>query len=186
VQLGDGTTVDGDLLVVGIGATPNLDLARTAGLDVGDGVLADEHLRTSDPDVFVAGDIAEAQHPTLGRRLRVEHWDNAQQQGALAARTALGSDDVYDKLPFFFTDQYDLGAEYVGHVGPEGADEVVVRGDLDAAVFTAFWVRDGRVTAAMHANEWDSTQHLRAVVTAGTVDLAALRDPDVPLGDLAG
>jgi 3-phenylpropionate/trans-cinnamate dioxygenase ferredoxin reductase subunit len=180
VHLDDGTATVTDLLVVGIGAAPDTGLAEAAGLEVDDGVLADEHLRTSDPDVFVAGDIAHAAHPTLGRRVRVEHWDNALKQGATAARNMLGADEPYDRLPYFFTDQYDLGMEYVGHVGPEGYDEVVLRGD-PAGVFTAFWVAAGGVVAAMHVNDWDATPALRSIVGAGTVDLAGLRDPATPL-----
>ncbi|GAA1929911.1 FAD-dependent oxidoreductase [Nocardioides marmoribigeumensis] len=184
VRLDDGTATEADLLVVGIGAVPQTDLAEAAGLAVEDGVLADEHLVTSHPDVLVAGDIARAHHPAYGTRIRVEHWDNAKAQGATAARNLLGAREAYDRLPYFFTDQYDLGMEYVGHLGPEGYDELVVRGDL-AGVFTAFWLRGGRVRAAMHANDWDAIDPLRAIVTAGEVDLAALRDPRVPLGDVA-
>ncbi len=193
VQLDDGSTVVADLLLVGIGATPNVELARGAGLEVEDGVLADERLRTSHPDVFVAGDIANALHPKLGRRLRVEHWDNAQAQGDTAARNILGHQEDYDRLPYFFTDQYDLGMEYVGHVGPDGYDELVVRGEPESdGAFTAFWVTGGRVVAAMQANDWDATDPMRAIVEAGTsgqvddggVDLAALRDPGTALDQL--
>jgi NADPH-dependent 2,4-dienoyl-CoA reductase/sulfur reductase-like enzyme len=183
VHLDDGATLEADLLVVGIGAVPSTELAEAAGLEVEDGVLADEHLTTSHPDVLVAGDVARARHPAYATSIRVEHWDNAKAQGATAARNLLGARETYDRLPYFFTDQYDLGMEYVGHLGPEGYDEVVVRGDL-AGVFTAFWVHDGRVRAAMHANDWDATDGLRAVVTAGAVDLARLRDPQVTLEDL--
>jgi 3-phenylpropionate/trans-cinnamate dioxygenase ferredoxin reductase subunit len=180
VHLDDGTATVTDLLVVGIGAVPNTDLAEAAGLKVEDGVVVDEHLRSSHPDVFAAGDLASAWHPALGRRVRVEHWDNAIKQGTTAARNMLGAVEAYDRLPYFFTDQYDLGMEYVGHVGPEGYDEVVLRGD-PAGVFTAFWVTGGRIAAAMHVNDWDATPSLRAVVGADRVDLAALRDPRVPL-----
>ena len=183
VHLEDGTATEADLVVVGIGAVPSTDLAEAAGLEVEDGVVADEHLVTSHPDVLVAGDIARAHHPLLGTSVRVEHWDNAKAQGATAARNALGTREPYDRLPYFFTDQYDLGMEYVGHVGPQGYDEVVVRGDL-GSVYTAFWVREGRVRAAMHVNDWDATDALRSIVTAGAVDLRALRDPRVALGDV--
>ena len=180
VLLDDGTAVQADLLVVGIGAVPNTELAEAAGLKVQDGVLADEYLRTSHPDVFVAGDLASALHPRLGR-LRVEHWDNAKAQGATAARNMLDAGAVHDRLPYFFTDQYDLGMEYVGHVGGGGSDELVLRGDPSSRAFTAFWVSDGRVPAAMHANEWGAITSLRAIVEAERVDLARLRDPGVPL-----
>jgi 3-phenylpropionate/trans-cinnamate dioxygenase ferredoxin reductase subunit len=192
VRLDDGSSLVADLLVVGIGATPNIELAVAAGLEVEDGVLADEQLRTSHPDVFVAGDLANALHPKLGRRLRVEHWDNAIGQGATAARNMLGAGEKYDRLPYFFTDQYDLGMEYVGHVGAGGYEELVLRGDPTGGVFTAFWVAGGRVLAAMHVNDWDAADPMRAIVEAGAtgqaddarVDLTALRDPQVPLDQL--
>jgi NADPH-dependent 2,4-dienoyl-CoA reductase/sulfur reductase-like enzyme len=184
VHLDDGTATVTDLLVVGIGAAPDTGLAEAAGLEVDDGVLADEHLRTSDPDVFVAGDIARAAHPTLGRRVRVEHWDNALKQGATAARNMLGAGEPYDRLPYFFTDQYDLGMEYVGHVGPEGYDDVVLRGDVAGRVFTAFWLSGGKVVAGMHANDWDAIEQVRRIVSADSIDLQALRDDTVALADI--
>jgi 3-phenylpropionate/trans-cinnamate dioxygenase ferredoxin reductase component len=192
VRLDDGSSVVADLLLVGIGATPNVDLAVSAGLKTDNGVLADERLCTSHPDVFVAGDIANALHPKLGRRVRVEHWDNAQAQGATAARNLLGLREDYDRLPYFFTDQYDLGMEYVGQVGAEGYEELVLRGDPADGVYTAFWVAGGRVLAGMQVNEWDATDPIRAIVEAGAdgqaehgrVDLAALRDPRTPLAQL--
>jgi len=123
----------------------------------------------------------------LGRRLRVEHWDNAIEQGRTAAHALLGEQPTYDRLPYFFTDQYDLGMEYVGNVGPDGYDQVVVRGDTSAAggrTFTAFWLREQLVLAAMHANDWDATDHLRALV-GGTVDVARLRDESLALEGIA-
>ena len=187
VHLGDGTDVSGDLLVVGVGVAPNVALAEAAGLETDNGVLADEHLGTSDPDVFVAGDVANVQHPVLGRRVRVEHWDTAIQQGTLAAHAMLGKGPSYDALPYFFTDQYDLGMEYVGSVGPEGYDEVVLRGDTSAEggrTFTAFWLLGGQVQAAMHANDWDATDHLRTLVRTH-VEPVQLRDESLSLAELA-
>ena len=183
VRLSGGAVVETDLLVVGIGAVPETELAEAAGLEVAAGVWADERLETTHPDVFVAGDIARAHHPTLATSIRVEHWDNAKAQGATAARNMLGAGQAYDRLPYFFSDQYDLGMEYVGHVGPEGHDDLVVRGDLTTRG-AAFWIRDGRVVAAMHANDWDAATPLRSIVAAGAVDLAALRDASVPLEDV--
>ena len=133
VELDDGTLVDADLVVVGIGAAPRTDLARAAGLHVENGVVVDAHLRSSNPHVLAVGDIARAEHPFLGTHLRVEHWANALNQPATAAATIVGAYEPYDRLPYFFTDQFDLGMEYTGHVGSHGYDEVVVRGDLQNA-----------------------------------------------------
>lgn len=164
VELGDGAVIDADAVVVGVGVTPNVDLARQAGLDVDDGVLVNANLRTSDAHVFAAGDVANAEHPVLGRRIRVEHWANALHQPEVAARSILGRDAVYDRLPYFFTDQYDLGMEYVGYASAD--DDVVVRGDLEGREFVALWVRDGRVVAGMNVNVWDVTDRIRDLILA--------------------
>jgi NADPH-dependent 2,4-dienoyl-CoA reductase/sulfur reductase-like enzyme len=188
-RLSDGTEVSPDLVVVGIGAEPLDGLARTAGLATDHGILVDARLRASDPHVYAAGDVAQHDHPVLGRRIRVEHWDTAIHQGRAAARAMLGDDAPYERLPYFFTDQYDLGMEYVGHAGPAGSgaepDEVVVRGDEAARVLTAFWLREGTVVAAAHLNDWDAIDDLRALV-GRSVPVVALRDPGVPLSDLHG
>jgi NADPH-dependent 2,4-dienoyl-CoA reductase/sulfur reductase-like enzyme len=151
---------EADAVVVGIGVTPRTALAEAAGLDVDDGVLVDELLRTSDPHVLAIGDIANEQHPVLGRRVRVEHWDNAIGQGKAAAATILGAAEPYAKLPYFFTDQYDLGMEYFGNVGPDGYDRVQTTGSFDGP-FRAWWVRDDPVVAAMQANDWDASDTMR-------------------------
>ncbi len=156
-----------DLVVAGIGVSPRVDLARDAGLDVDDGVLVDAMLRTSVPSVLAVGDIANHAHPVLGRRIRVEHWDTAINQAKVAAHNLAGSEEVYDALPYFFSDQYDLGMEYVGNAGAD--DDVVVQGDLGNREFRAFWQRDGRVVAAMHANDWDAGDTIRAAVESGEV-----------------
>lgn len=183
VRLGDGAELDADLVVVGIGVAPNDALAEAAGLDVDNGVLVDEWLRASDPHVYAAGDVANQLHPSLGRRIRVEHWDTAIHQGRAAARSMLGGEEAYARLPYFFTDQYDLGMEYVGTVGPDGYDEVVVRGD-PAGTHTAFWLRDGRVLAGMHVNDWDAIDPIRGIV-GSVVAPAALRDESTELADVA-
>jgi NADPH-dependent 2,4-dienoyl-CoA reductase/sulfur reductase-like enzyme len=183
VRLADGSEVTADLVVVGIGVAPADELGRDAGLRADNGILVDESLRTSDPYVFAAGDVANHAHPTLGRRIRVEHWDTAIEQGKVAARNMVGGDEPYTRLPYFFTDQYDLGMEYVGNVGPDGYDEVVLRGD-PAGQFTAFWLAGGRVLAGMHVNDWDAIDPIRAIVGA-EVDPGRLRDTSVDLADLA-
>lgn len=185
VRLADGRTLDCDLVVVGVGVLPNVELAAAAGLEVGNGVLADQRLCTSDPRVFAAGDVAAAWHPLYDSRLRVEHWANARGQGPVAARSMLGGEEAYDAVPYFFSDQYDVGMEYSGHA--VGEDEVVFRGDPATREFVAFWLRDGRVVAGMNVNVWDVADTIQGLIRSGrTVDLARLRDPDVPLGDLAG
>ncbi len=184
VDLAGGSSVTADLLVVGIGVTPNTELAEAANLSTDNGVVVDEHLRTSHPDVFAAGDVANAYHPRLDRHLRVEHWDTAIQQGGTAGRNMLDADEPYTHLPYFFTDQYDLGMEYVGNIGPDGYDEVILRGDVPGRQLTAFWVQAGRVVAGMHANDWDAIEPIRSIVNAGHVDLSRLRDTDIPLDAL--
>jgi len=184
LKLGDGAVIDGDLLVVGVGVEPRVGLAERAGLTVDNGVLTDATLRTSDPRVWAAGDVANHAHPVLGRRIRVEHWDTAIEQGKAAARNLLDAAEEYQRLPYFFTDQYDLGMEYVGSVGPEGFDEVVLRGD-PGGTFAAFWMRGGRVLAGMHVNDWDAIDPIRALV-GETVDAGKLGDGTIDLAELAG
>lgn len=182
-RLSDGSTVEADLVIVGIGILPNVELATGADLDVDDGIVVDEHLRTADPNVWAGGDVANAMHPRLGRRLRVEHWANAVRHGELAAHSILGHDNTDDRLPFFFTDQYDLGAEYVGDARPE--DEVVFRGDVAGREVIAFWLREGRVVAGMNINVWDVTEQIEALAVSGrVVDVARLTDPDIPLDQI--
>ncbi|MDQ6686853.1 MAG: FAD-dependent oxidoreductase [Actinomycetota bacterium] len=184
VHLADGSSVEADLVVVGIGAVPNTALAESAGLKTDNGVVVDGALQTSAPDIFAAGDVANAYHPLLARHLRVEHWDNAIEQGAVAARNMLGENVSYDRLPYFYSDQYDLGMEYVGSIGPDGYDELVLRGSADEGVFTAFWLRDGRVLAGMHANDWDAIGPIRTIVGA-TQAVDRLQDELIPLEEIA-
>ncbi len=186
VVLDDGSEIEADTVIVGVGITPNIGLAADSGLDIDDGVAVDEHLRTSDPDVFAAGDVANAFHPLLHRRIRVEHWANALNQPAVAADAMTGGDAAYDRLPYFFSDQYDLGMEYVGYVAPGEDDAVVVRGDLATREFIAFWLKDGRVLAGMNVNVWDVTDQIKELIGSGArVDAARLADPGVPLDQLA-
>jgi NADPH-dependent 2,4-dienoyl-CoA reductase/sulfur reductase-like enzyme len=184
VTLADGSSIEADLLVVGIGVTPDTSLAEAAGLSTDNGVLVDDRLRSSEPDIFAAGDIANAYHPLLGRYVRVEHWDNAIGQGVVAAQNMLGKEVSYDRLPYFFSDQYDLGMEYLGNVGPDGYDHVVVRGTPDKGTFTAFWLREGRVLAGMHANDWDAMDSIRQIV-GGQRPVAGLEDESVALSEVA-
>ena len=182
VRLEDGETLAADAVVAGVGVAPETALARDAGLAVGDGVLVDASLRTSDPDVYAVGDIADHDHPVLGHRVRVEHWATALNQPATAAAALLGHDARYTELPYFFSDQYDLGMEYSGHAPKGSSARVVVRGDLASREFVAFWLDDSsRILAAMNVNVWDVLEEVTPLITAGTVvDPDRLADPDVP------
>ncbi len=180
-----GAEIPADLLVVGIGAAPNDDLAARAGLETGNGVLTDEALRTSDPDIFAAGDVANSFHPLLGRRVRVEHWANALNGGPAAARSMLGQAVRYDPVPYFYSDQYDLGMECAGLPSPGTYDQVLYRGDRDALEFIAFWLSGGVVVAGMNVNVWDVSDDIQALIRAARpVDPARLTNPDIPLTDL--
>jgi 3-phenylpropionate/trans-cinnamate dioxygenase ferredoxin reductase component len=178
VRLAGGDSVTVDRLVVGIGVAPVTDLASAAGIDVDNGILVDAELRTSAPGVLAAGDVANVDHPVLGHRLRVEHWDTAIKHGTVAATNLLGGHAVADHLPYFFTDQYDLGLEYVGNPGPDGFDRVVIAGDesgpVEQRAFRVWWLRGDLVVAGMHVNDWDAIDRVRELV--GTeADDSALR-----------
>jgi 3-phenylpropionate/trans-cinnamate dioxygenase ferredoxin reductase component len=187
VRLADRTRVDADVVIVGIGIAPNTELATAAGLTVDNGIVTDARLRTSDPDIFAAGDVANAFHPLVGKHIRVEHWANARHQPVAAAKAMLGQDVAYDRVPYFYTDQYDLGMEYAGYVEPGEYAEVVFRGDVPAREFIAFWLAgDGRVLAGMNVNVWDVNEAIAALVRKrAKVSAGALTDPSVPLESLA-
>ncbi|MGH3646124.1 MAG: NAD(P)/FAD-dependent oxidoreductase [Micromonosporaceae bacterium] len=188
VRLSDGEQLPADLVVAGIGITPAVELAEVAGLEVDDGVTTDERLRTSDEAIWACGDVAKSYHPLIGKRIRVEHWANALNGGKAAARSMLGADTPYDRLPYFFSDQYDLGMEYAGYVEPDGYDRVLFRGDPASGEFIAFWLAGDRVLAGMNANVWDVVEPIQRLVRAGfagtAVDPDRLADPDVPLEEL--
>jgi 3-phenylpropionate/trans-cinnamate dioxygenase ferredoxin reductase subunit len=164
VALGDGSALDVDLLVVGVGVAPNAELAEAAGLSVDNGVRTDALLRTSDAHVYAIGDVANVDHPVLGYPLRVEHWDTAIKHGETLAATLSGTPTEAADLPYFFTDQYDLGMEYVGNPGPDGYDRVVLTGDVPGRVFRAWWLKGDTVVAGMHVNDWDAIDEVRRVV----------------------
>jgi 3-phenylpropionate/trans-cinnamate dioxygenase ferredoxin reductase component len=180
-----GERIAADLVVVGIGVMPRTELARAAGLAVGDGIEVGATLESSVPGIFAAGDVASAVHPFYQRRLRSEHWANAKFQGSAAARAMLGSTAPYDRLPYFYSDQYDLGMEYRGHAS--SADSVVIRGSLADRKFVAFWLGNGRVVAGMNANVWDVAKPIERLIRASAeVDPARLADPSVPIDEVAG
>jgi len=184
VRLTDGTGIGADAVIIGIGVAPSAGLAEAAGLETRNGIVTDASLRTSDPAIYAAGDAARAFHPWYGRHLRVEHWSNALHQPAAAARAMLGQEAGYDRLPYFFTDQYDLGMEYTGYVPAGGYDRVVFRGDVGKREFIAFWLSGGRVLAGMNVNVWDVTDEIKELIRAGRpADPGLLADPGVALGE---
>jgi 3-phenylpropionate/trans-cinnamate dioxygenase ferredoxin reductase subunit len=186
VRLADGTEIAADAVLAAVGAIPETQLAEAAGLDVDNGIVVDATLRTSDPDIYAVGDVARAAHPFYERHIRVEHWANALEQPATAAAAVLGGSDPYVELPYFFTDQYDLGMEYVGLVEPGGYDEVVFRGDVAGREFIAFWLSDKRVLAGMNVNVWDVTEPIRTLIRSrAAIDPARLADSANLLEDLA-
>lgn len=174
-------------VLAAVGAAPRVALAEAAGLELADrahggGVAVDEQLRTSDPDIYAAGDVASFHHALFGNRLRVEHWANALNGGPAAARAMLGRQVTYDRVPYFFSDQYDLGMEYSGWAPPGSYDEVVIRGDAGKREFIAFWLKQGRVLAGMNVNVWDVTEPIQGLIRSrAQVDTEALADPHVPL-----
>lgn len=194
--VGDGDTVTGvktssddvvpaDVVVVGVGARPMAYLAEDAGIEVDDGILVDAQLQTSDENIYAAGDVANVQHPLLGRRIRVEHWDNALAGGPAAAKSMLGQEVSYDKVPYFFTDQYELGMEFTGDLGGEAFDAITYRGDKDGREFVVFWTSAGKVLAGMNVNVWDVADDVVQLVRSGRqVDLAKLADATVPLAEV--
>jgi 3-phenylpropionate/trans-cinnamate dioxygenase ferredoxin reductase subunit len=183
VRTSDGRVIECDFVVVGVGVQPHTQLAAQAGLDVDNGVLVDEHLETSVSGVFAAGDVANARHPFYGERIRVEHWANALHQGPAAARNMLGQAGPFDRLPYFFSDQYEVGMEYSGFA--RDWNRVVFRGDPASREFVAFWISDGRVVAGMNVNVWDVNEPIRRLISERvTVDDRRLADPDVPINQL--
>jgi 3-phenylpropionate/trans-cinnamate dioxygenase ferredoxin reductase subunit len=183
VRLGGGELIECGLVVFGVGVAPRTRLAEAAGLAIDNGIVADEHLRTSAAAVYAAGDVANSLRPRYGRHVRVEHWANALEQGPAAARAMLGSTDAFDELPYFFTDQYDVGMEYTGLHDPS-SDRIILRRKPDENQLVALWIGgDGRITAGMHVNDWDAIDPLKALV--GTqADAERLQDQSVPLAEL--
>lgn len=186
----DGEEHPAHAVLAAIGAAPRTALAETSGLALvdrehGGGIAVDASLRTSDPDIFAVGDVAAAHHPVLGTRLRVEHWANALNGGPAAARAMLGQEVSYDRVPYFFSDQYDVGLEYSGYAPAGGYDQVLIRGDVGKREFIAFWLSDGRVLAGMNVNVWDVTEQIQALIRSkAPVDREKLADPTVPLSAL--
>jgi len=182
---GDTRVVDADLVVVGVGAIPSTELAEAAGLTIDNGIQVDASLRTSDERIFAAGDVANPWHPVLGAYLRNEHWANAKAGGKVAAASMMGDQAQLDAIPYFYTDQYELGMEYSGY-GPLTHDaRAVYRGDPASLEFIAFWVADGRVVAGMNVNVWDVNDQVQELIRSGReVDIGRLADPSIALPEV--
>ena len=182
----DGKVVPADLVLIGVGAVPNTALAEEAGLTVRNGIAADASLLTDGPDVFVAGDVANAYHPVIQQHLRSEHWDNAQKSGAVAAKSMLGIPASHSAIPYFYTDQFDLGMELSGYAPLMANARVVTRGDVAGRKFLAFWHDGQRVVGAMNVNVWDVQDQLKRLIREGSpVTADALRDDSLSLEQLA-
>jgi NADPH-dependent 2,4-dienoyl-CoA reductase/sulfur reductase-like enzyme len=180
-----GAELPADVVVVGIGAAPNDGLAQAAGIDIDNGVLTDAALRTSDPDIFAAGDVANSYLPLLGRHLRLDHWANALHGGKAVAKSMLGQQVEYNRVPYFYSDQYDLGMECSGLPLPGSYDQVVYRGDDATLEFIACWLNAGKLVAGMNINVWDVTNDIQSLIRSGrTLDTARLADPNIPLSDV--
>jgi 3-phenylpropionate/trans-cinnamate dioxygenase ferredoxin reductase component len=185
VRLDTGELLPADVVVVGIGAVPNIDLAKSAGLTIDNGILVDAGFRTSDPFVYAAGDVANVFHPVLDEHIRIEHWANALNAGAAVGRALLGEAVSYDEIPYFYTDQFDLGMEYSGYGSLTPGADVVIRGNLAAREFIAFWVKEARVVAGMNVNVWDVNETVQQFIRTGiSVDSQRLADEAVPLQSL--
>jgi NADPH-dependent 2,4-dienoyl-CoA reductase/sulfur reductase-like enzyme len=180
-----GAELPADVVVVGIGAVPNDGLAQAAGLDIDNGVLTDAALRTSDPDIFAAGDVANSYLPVLGRHVRLDHWANALHGGQAVAKSMLGQHVEYNRVPYFYSDQYDLGMECSGLPLPGSYDQVRYRGDSAGYEFIACWLNEGRLVAGMNVNVWDVTGDIQSLIRSGRqLDPARLTDPAIPLSDV--
>lgn len=185
VQLKSGEVVPADLVLIGVGAVPNIALADDAGITTENGIVVDQAMQTSDPDIFAAGDVANAYHPLANMRLRSEHWANALNEGASAARGMLGQSESFEDIPYFYTDQYDVGMEYSGYGPMTKGAKVVYRGDRDKREFIAFWIKDERVVAGMNVNVWDVNDQVQRIIREGKVtDEARLTDESVPLDQI--
>jgi 3-phenylpropionate/trans-cinnamate dioxygenase ferredoxin reductase subunit len=185
VMLDTGEVVPADVVVVGIGAVPQTQLAKEAGLDVGNGIVVDASFRTTDADIYAVGDVANVFHPVLGHGIRIEHWANAENAGTAAGRSMAGAEVSYDEIPYFYTDQFDLGMEYSGYGDLTKDADVVIRGDLAAREFIAFWVVDSRVVAGMNVNVWDVNETVQKFIrTRVRVDPTQLADESIALDDL--
>ncbi|GAA3734545.1 FAD-dependent oxidoreductase [Leifsonia bigeumensis] len=185
VQLDSGEVVPADIVLIGVGAVPNVALADDAGIITENGIVTDQAMQTSDPDIFAAGDVANAFHPLANMRLRSEHWANALNEGPAAARGMLGQNESYEEIPYFYTDQFDIGMEYSGYGPMTRGAKIVYRGNREGREFVAFWLKDGRVVAGMNVNVWDVNEQVQRLIREGkVVDESRLVDESVPLDEI--
>ena len=183
VELSDGQALESDLVVIGVGVAPRTELAEAAGLELDNGVVTDQFLATTSSGIYAAGDVAAAWHPVLETRIRLEHWSSALNQGPAAARNMLGQETPYERIPYFFSDQYEIGMEYSGLA--RDWDKIVLRGDPAGREFVAFWLKDGLVQAGMNVNVWDVADDIaKLVASRQPVDAVRLADPEVALATL--
>tara|TARA_B100000676_G_scaffold305550_1_gene359979 strand:- start:2310 stop:3536 length:1227 start_codon:yes stop_codon:yes gene_type:complete len=181
--MSDGWVIDCDIAVVGIGLTPNVELATAAGLATDNGIIVDDKGQTSHPDIYAAGDNANHPNPLLGRRIRLESWENAQNQAICAAKAMLGGEDSYAEIPWFWSDQYDANIQLMGL--PEEWDETAVRGDRDAGEFVEFYLKDGKLEGAAAINNPRDLRFTRRMMTSGkTFNASDLADPELKLQKL--
>jgi 3-phenylpropionate/trans-cinnamate dioxygenase ferredoxin reductase subunit len=191
VRTSGGEVIPADLVIVGVGVQPNTELAADAGIEVatrenGSGIVTGSDLQSSAPDVYAAGDVVRWDHPLFGQPVRVEHWQNAKDTGKSAAKAILGQDVAHDAIPFFFTDQFDLGMEYAGYVPRGTSYDVVLRGDPASGAYLAFWLDDDRhVLAGMHVNTWGAIDAIQDLIRSKKqVDPGRLADSSVELSDV--
>jgi NADPH-dependent 2,4-dienoyl-CoA reductase/sulfur reductase-like enzyme len=183
LTLSTGDRLEADLVLVGIGAAPNAELATAAGLAVEDGIVVDEFGRTSDPGIFAAGDVTRHWNPLIGRKLRLEAWQNAQNQAAAIAKAMIGGEAPHAEVPWFWTDQYDVNLQMAG--APEGWDSLVWRGAVTDKAFTLFYLHRGKIVACNTVNNGRDMRPSRELIAKGRiVDAARLADPTVKLQDL--
>jgi 3-phenylpropionate/trans-cinnamate dioxygenase ferredoxin reductase subunit len=182
ISTSDGDFV-ADVVVVGIGITPNDDIARASGIATDNGILVDEHCRTSMENVYAAGDVANHYHPLFKTRMRVEHFDNANKQAAAAANNMLGRSTVFDDPHWFWSDQYDTNLQYVGHAGPE--DRLVLRGSTEDPEWSAFFLRDGALRASFAVNRAEDIMVARELISMQLpVKSAVLADTSIELAEI--
>jgi 3-phenylpropionate/trans-cinnamate dioxygenase ferredoxin reductase subunit len=178
-------SVECDFVVVGVGIDPETELVERTDIQVGNGIIVDEYCRTNVEGILAAGDVANFPNPILGERIRVEHWSNAQNQGVAAAKAMLGFREPYAEVPWFWSDQYDMNMQYVGHAS--SWDQIVIRGDVQERRFTAFYLKGGRLRAAMAMNRARDIRPCRELIQAGVqVDAKKLQDEEVNLRSLVG